>query len=397
MITTLGMSVKPENWDSKKSYVKNNGETRRNNEFNAFCIKRGGIDRIVTEEFNTAQFKGLPVNLTSIKERIRQNFSGNSQKEKEKKPEADTLYSVIERLISQDIKMKGQDRSVNTVRTYKTTLGHLKAFAAAKKYPINFESINLDFYHKFTKYLEGQGLNKNSIGKNIKNVKTFMNKSFNLGLTKNQEHKKEDFHVFNEPADSIYLTESDIEKLYKFDFSNNKRLEQVRDLFVFGCYVGMRFSDFSEIKKENVFKHKGRDFLQVRTQKTGELVTVPCHKIVLEIFKKYERNPNRLPKSVSNQKFNDYIKEACRLAGLTDKGRVENSPEIELWEKVSSHTARRSFATNTYLKGVSSYTIMRITGHKTEKSFLRYIKFTSLDAAESLLEAWEPVNKLKAV
>jgi integrase len=105
---------------------------------------------------------------------------------------------------------------------------------------------------------------------------------------------------------------------------------------------------------------------------------------VLEIFKKYESSPNSLPKSDSNQKFNDYIKMACKEAGLTETGRLSTSPELPLFECISSHTARRSFATNLYLDGYPVIEIMKITGHKTEKAFMKYIRVTKLDAAKRL-------------
>ena len=113
---------------------------------------------------------------------------------------------------------------------------------------------------------------------------------------------------------------------------------------------------------------------------------IPCNPIVVEIFKKYAHNSNRLPKSPSNQKFNDYIKEVCKEAEMFEKGRVSTSPELELWQCVSSHTARRSFATNLYLEGFPTIDLMKITGHKTEKAFLQYIRVTKLDTAKRLNE-----------
>ncbi|MEJ7685057.1 MAG: site-specific integrase [Segetibacter sp.] len=192
---------------------------------------------------------------------------------------------------------------------------------------------------------------------------------------------------------------SSYEVLYNYDFSNDKRLEKVRDLFVFGCYVGLRFTDYSTIKEENIVNVDNDLFIKVITQKTKELVIIPCNTIVLDIFRKYRENNNKLPKSLSNQKFNDYIKEACRIAGLTTKGRLLEEPEKEIWECVSSHTARRSFATNYYLEGFPTIDLMKITGHKTEKAFLTYIRVSKLDAAKHLNQhmkrKWEE-KRLKA-
>lgn len=94
--------------------------------------------------------------------------------------------------------------------------------------------------------------------------------------------------------------------------------------------------------------------------------------------------PNKLPKSLSNQKFNDYIKECLKKAGFNEIGRLSTKPELPLYECVSSHTARRSFATNYYLQGFPTIDLMKIAGHKTEKAFLKYIRVSKLDSAKRL-------------
>jgi integrase len=211
-----------------------------------------------------------------------------------------------------------------------------------------------------------------------------MSEGYDLGYTSNLQFRHKKFFVTREETDAVYLTEREVVGLYRFDFSNNKRLEQVRDLFVFGCFVGLRFSDFSSVKPENIAKIEGDYFIRLITQKTKELVIIPCNPLILDIFNKYKSSPNHLPKSISNQKFNDYLKIVCRQAGLTETGRLVTSPEKELCDCVSSHTARRSFATNYYLQGFPTIDLMKITGHKTEKAFLRYIRVTKLDTAMRL-------------
>lgn len=185
-------------------------------------------------------------------------------------------------------------------------------------------------------------------------------------------------------------------KLYRHDFSGNKRLERVRDLFVFGCCVGLRYSDFSRIRPENIIKDGIDYFVKVTTQKTSERVIIPAHPMALEILKKYKSENSTLPRSVSSQRFNDYIKEACKIVGeaeskaagravgFNEAGRLSTEPELQLWQCVSSHTARRSMATNYYLEGFPVIDLTKITGHKTESSFLRYIKLSKLDAARRL-------------
>jgi len=211
-----------------------------------------------------------------------------------------------------------------------------------------------------------------------------MGEAIDLGYTNNLSFKHNKFTYSEGETDAIYLTEKEIINLYRFDLSKNKRLEQVRDLFVFGCFVGLRFSDYNNVKPENIIRIEGDYFIKLITKKTNELVIIPCNPVVLDIFKKYDSNLNKLPKSLSNQKFNEYIKEVCKKAEFNEKGRLSTEPALELWQCISSHTARRSFATNYYLDGFPTIDLMKITGHKTEKAFLRYIRVSKLDTAKRL-------------
>jgi hypothetical protein len=129
--------------------------------------------------------------------------------------------------------------------------------------------------------------------------------------------------------------------LYNYDFKENKRLEQVRDLFVFGCLVGLSFSDYSTVEKENIVNLDGDHFLKVIPEQTRYLVIIPCHPLVFEILKKSQNNYNGWPRALSIQKFDEFIKEACEIAGLTEKGRLSTFPKKELYECITSRTARQ--------------------------------------------------------
>ena len=212
-----------------------------------------------------------------------------------------------------------------------------------------------------------------------------MGEAVDLGYTTNIQFKHKKFSFSEEETDQVYLTEQELHKLYKFEITN-KKLEQLRDLFIFGAWVGLRFSDFSNIKPENIVDIEGDRFIKIITQKTKELVIIPCHPVVLEIFQKYSHNANNLPTTISNQKFNEYVKEVCKMAGMDEKGRLSTKPDMMLYQAISSHTARRSFATNYYLQGFPTIDLMKITAHKTEKAFLKYIRVSKLDTAKRLNE-----------
>lgn len=402
LVFSSGQNIDPVNWNSNKQRVKTNRITSENSQYNINELL-DNLERITKNAYNSEIKNGIP-QPEILKKKLTEFLHKNDQAGK---PD---LYGLIDRFVNGEIKHRGNSKSKSTLRVYVGCKNHLQEFEAVKKYTINFDAITLEFYYKFIEYLENRktkykaaieatrktnlkskkiktpiiDLDTNTIGKYISKIKVFMGEAVELGYTTNMACRSKKFVVPKAATDAIYLNEKELDILYKHDLSQNARLEKVRDLFVFACYVGLRFQDYSTIKEENIIDVEGDLFVKVLTQKTSELVIIPCSPVVLDIFKKYGNNANKLPASISNQHFNEYIKEACKHAGLTDKGRLLAEPEKEIWECVSSHTARRSFATNYYLEGFPTIDLMKITGHKTEKAFLTYIRISKIDTAKRL-------------
>jgi integrase len=185
--------------------------------------------------------------------------------------------------------------------------------------------------------------------------------------------------------------------------TKNKRLQSVRDLFLIGCYTALRYSDYSNIKPENIYTTDKGIFLNIKTYKTGKTVIIPLHWIVKNILDKYK---NELPRSITNQKTNDYLKELGELAGINDKVNIsQNKGGVRVditklkYKLITTHTARRSGATNMYLSGIPVQSIMILTGHKTEKVFMSYLRFTEEDNANILFDSpfFKPQSNLKVI
>jgi site-specific recombinase XerD len=176
-------------------------------------------------------------------------------------------------------------------------------------------------------------------------------------------------------VDIIYLTESELLNLYYLE-GLAKTQEYVRDNFCFGCFTGLRFSDISRISKENI---KG-DFLEIVTQKTKDFIKIPLNDFAKQIIEKYSGG---LPRSISNQKTNDILKEIGEIAELNEvvvKRKFKGVKVIEVCEPkhklLSTHAARRTFVTLSLEKGMRPETVMSITGHKDYATFKKYIKLT---------------------
>ena len=278
-----------------------------------------------------------------------------------------------------------------TVSRYKTTIAYLKEFNPN----IDWDDINMSFYFDFIAFLEKKTdkddkpkYSKNTIGGFIKTIKVFMNAALERGIHNNRAFQSHNFKKPTEESVSIYLNDQELADIYKLDLSEIPYLERVRDQFIVGCWTGCRFSDLDKVKQENI---EG-NFIRMVQQKTSNRVVIPLHPVVREILEKYDGD---LPEMISNQKFNEYIKivaKKAKIRGFVTKvitrGGKRVSDMIARSEMVSSHTARRSFATNLYKSGFPSISIMAMTGHKTEKAFLTYIKVTEEEHAQLLMDHW---------
>ena len=212
-----------------------------------------------------------------------------------------------------------------------------------------------------------------------------MGAAYDKGLTSNNDFKKKAFGVQKEEVDTVYLKAPEIEQMYNTDLSGSPRLEKIRDVFIIMCCTGVRYSDYLLLKKENILPS---GLIRITTKKTKTPVEIPMHDWVREIMKKYN---GEFPPAPSNQKFNDYMSEIVIKSGLErdvviteTRGTMTRNKTTKLSSLVTAHTARRSCATNMFLAGVPTLSIMKITGHKSEKVFLKYIRITQEENALKL-------------
>jgi len=291
-------------------------------------------------------------------------------------------------------------KSNATIRAYKCSRRKLEKFSKAKNYPISFETIDFNFYEAYMSYMlkDRKHLN-NAAGKYIKNLKVFLNYAVDHELT-DQTYNLKKFKVFNEEADTIYLTESELMLLYEND-NLPKRLLQVKDVFCFSCFTGLRFSDVSKLNNTHI---KG-SYLEIKTEKTKDSLKVPLNDFAKSILDKYKGRfkDKPLPTGISNQKTNAFLKEIGQLCGLTDPFRVEQFSGSQRkitykqkFEVLTTHTARRTFVTLALEKGIRAEVVMAMTGHRNYRSFMRYVKITDKVKEQEMNRAWNK-NLLKAV
>ena len=281
-------------------------------------------------------------------------------------------------------------KTVGTIKAYRTSLNQLKKYEEYAKIKLDWHNIDMDFYYDFMDFYTGvQGLTNNGFGKVIKIIKVILNDATERGFNSNNTFHHKNFKTLKEEVNNIYLSEDEIQKLMDLKLQRNSMLERVRDLFVFGCNTGLRFSDFSQVKPEHIVDNK----LRIKTIKTNEWVTIPLLEVVKTIMEKYKGCSNNLPTSCVNQTMNKHLKELGRMAKIDtkelkirNKGKERVEESYLKWQLICTHTARRSFATNMFKRGIPSRVIVNITGHRTEKAFSSYIKISQEENAELMLK-----------
>lgn len=394
-VTSTGQTITPFLWDAERQKVvtdakliRNKRERETNETINAHLDRQRSA---LVKVLNQLSLARVPLDNDTIK----QYFDTEIGREKKEKPlptKPDTFTDYIETFVDQA--KEGQRLNSQSVQYSAFTLkGYMKLKRILEQYQtqtrkgVNYDDFSLDFYQSFKLWLTGRGLSLNYVGCLLKDLKILLKLSHADGLHSNTIYQHRDFKKLTEEVDNVYLSDAELNQLFALDLSKNPRLDRVRDMFLIGAYTGLRFSDFSELRPENI-THNGR-ILTRKTLKTSERVSIPLNPNVLAILAKYGNVP---PRTITNQRLNEYLKELCQLAGFTERvevtktrGGARQKQYLEKWELVTTHTARRSFATNAFLAGIPTPSIMKITGHKTETQFTKYIKITTEQNALLLL------------
>ncbi|MEZ5044052.1 MAG: site-specific integrase [Saprospiraceae bacterium] len=283
------------------------------------------------------------------------------------------------------MKEKIQERKDGTVSrgTWKNdqvALHHLEDFAKIRrKQALYFDEITIVWSKSFQQYLFDQGLQNNYVHKMLSKVKQFMRKAQEEGKTDNTEYQSPSFQVSKTKTSEVYLTIDELRALENLQLQGTTK--DIRDIFLVLAFTGVRFSDVGEVRLSNLVPSQRKKLFRISTQKTDQTVTIPAHPLVLEIL---AQHGGTLPQ-YTNQFFNREIKLICQKAGInqdiskvkTVQGRKEVKA-VKKWERIYSHTGRRSFATNAFLAGMRPEDVIKITGHADTKTLLIYIRADDL-------------------
>lgn len=378
-----GFVINPKDWSKDKGQP-----IQKSDDLKALKSKLDKLSVSINDAYNVAVSKGIE--LTGEWLQLQIDIFNN----KFIPIKLDVLTNYIQKYIDDAPYRRKKNKTIGlsqgrikNIKLFKSTISRYEAEKFKGK-SILIKNVDLKFVENFESWLFAQKFSINYVGKNLSNLKTICNEAHKNDITTSTQLKNIKSISENRPPEQvIYLSEEEQETI-KDTTLTREALINARNWLLLGCLIGQRGTDLLNITANNIKQLNGIKIIELEQQKTKKLVAIPLLPNALEIIE------SGLPYKISLTKFNEYIKEVCKIAKIDTPtvGRIRTTSKgattkvtTEKHKLISSHICRRSFATNFYGR-IPTPVLMNITAHGTEQIFLRYIGKTSYDNAYQMLD-----------
>ena len=372
---TTGYRIDAAKWDSDKQRVRNgctNKLKQSASEINASLL---GYYTEVQEIFKKFEVEEIMPTPEQIKEAFNALHKPIEEEVKPRKSTPNAFYKVFDEFVR------------DCGRQNDWTDSTYEKFAAVKNHLMNFRTeLTFDFFDEkglndYVTYLRDVREMRNStIGKQLSFLKWFLRWAFKKGLHQNNAYDSYKPKLKSTQKKIIFLTWEELNKLREFEIPAAKQaLDRVRDVFLFQCFTGLRYSDVFNLRKSDI---KG-DHIEVTTVKTSDSLIIELNnhsKAILDKYKDVAFEDDKVLPVITNQKMNDYLKELAELAGIDEPVRQtyyrgneridEVTPKYAL---LGTHAGRRTFICNALVLGIPPQVVMKWTGHSDYKTMKPYI------------------------
>jgi integrase len=386
----IGYRIDFDKWNAQEQLVKRNNFNKNNDSASTINKRINDINEWLPKIYNEAVKLDIPITakylwdgLTKKIEKI-DNLKDNSKGKDKHKTVTDYIQLFI------DTESKAKDWSENTKKKLNTLKAHVSGYGRE----LYFKDITEDFLQSYITYQRNDLKLFNTTNlKYLSLFKWFMNwatkKEYNTNLSyKKFEYKFKGTSTGDFQKNIIFLSWEELQHLNNLDLSKSKHWERVRDIYCFCSFTSLRYSDVANLKKSD-FKadDTGNTYIEIITVKTDDKLTIELNKYALAIWEKYKdidlKNNKAFP-VISNQKYNEYLKEVGKEAGFKNKetitkykGNKRTEETFEKWELLTTHTARKNFIINALYLGIQPDIIRAWTGHKDHKTMEVYTKIVN--------------------
>ena len=372
---TTGYRIDAAKWDTDKQRVRNgctNKLKQSASEINASLL---GYYTEVQEIFKKFEVEEIMPTPEQIKEAFNALHKPIEEEVKPRKSTPNAFYKVFDDFVR------------DCGRQNDWTDSTYEKFAAVKNHLMNFrDGLTFDFFDEkglndYVTYLRDVKEMRNStIGKQLSFLKWFLRWAFKKGLHQNNAYDSYKPKLKSTQKKIIFLTWEELNKLREFEIPAAKQaLDRVRDVFLFQCFTGLRYSDVFNLRRSDI---KG-DHIEVTTVKTSDSLIIELNnhsKAILDKYKDVAFEDDKVLPVITNQKMNDYLKELAELAGIDEPVRQtyyrgneridEVTPKYAL---LGTHAGRRTFICNALALGIPPQVVMKWTGHSDYKAMKPYI------------------------
>ena len=372
---TTGYRIDAAKWDSDKQRVRNgctNKLKQSASEINASLL---GYYTEVQEIFKKFEVEEIMPTSEQIKEAFNVLHKPIEEEIKPRKSTPNAFYKVFDEFVS------------DCGRQNDWTDSTYEKFAAVKNHLMNFrDGLTFDFFDEkglndYVTYLRDVKEMRNStIGKQLSFLKWFLRWAFKKGVHQNNAYDSYKPKLKSTQKKIIFLTWDELNRLREFKIPSNKQaLERVRDVFLFQCFTGLRYSDVFNLRRSDIKD----DRIEVTTVKTSDSLIIELNnhsKAILDKYKDVAFEDDKVLPVITNQKMNDYLKELAELAGIDEPVRQtyyrgneridEVTPKYAL---LGTHAGRRTFICNALALGIPPQVVMKWTGHSDYKAMKPYI------------------------
>lgn len=390
--TKTNIAVDPKYWDKKNQKIKNVSSIPNRDKINE---KLALLKFKIINDFNASYVSGDTIDKHWLESSIVRFFK------RPKKEGSDGKHLVYLSDFARwwlDEKASTYKMNANkymdgsTKNQYEQALGNILDFQGSVK--VRLKDVDMDFFSSISYFLTNEKkYAHNTVKRKIGRIKFFCARAEQGNIPVHKGYLSRVYiEKTTEDYKHPYLNEEEISQVYNYE-SHEHRYNVARDNWIIGLWTGLRVSDFlTRLKVDNI----NDGFIEIKTKKTGTSVAIPLHSQVKDILKKYDGN---LPPKISEQDFNDYIKDIAKELGFNDImiGGVVQKKDNSLrkvigkypkWKLITSHICRRSFCTNLFGK-VPNQVIMDIAGWSNEKQMYQYNQSTNRESAIKLKEYWE--------
>lgn len=371
---TTGYRIDAEKWDTDKQRVRNgctNKLKQSASEINASLLGYYTEVQEIFKKFEVEEIMPTP-------EQIKEAFNALHkpiEEVKPRKPTPNAFYKVFDDFVR------------DCGRQNDWTDSTYEKFAAVKNHLMNFrDGLTFDFFDEkglndYVTYLRDVKEMRNStIGKQLSFLKWFLRWAFKKGLHQNNAYDSYKPKLKSTQKKIIFLTWEELNKLREFEIPAAKQaLDRVRDVFLFQCFTGLRYSDVFNLRRTDI---KG-DHIEVTTVKTSDSLIIELNnhsKAILDKYKDVAFEDDKVLPVITNQKMNDYLKELAELAGIDEpirqtyyRGNERIDEVTPKYALLGTHAGRRTFICNALALGISPQVVMKWTGHSDYKAMKPYI------------------------